>query len=339
MISHQPLVSVIIPAYNAQTTICATLASVQAQTYDNLEIIVVDDGSSDATFDKTVAVQASDHRIRVVRQVNAGVAAARNRAMDEAKGEWIAPLDADDLWHPEKLARQLSRLARDSNAGVCYCWSVDIDMESHVTERRLVVPRFEGWVQEHLILDNFLGNSSSPLIRMMDAKAVGGWDASLRDANAQGCEDWDIYLRLAGRTPFVLEPGFLVGYRQSDAAMSRDIGQMKRSHALVMARQRASHSELGLRIWRHSAALNALYLGKSALASGRPLAAIGLLLEAVAHAPTVILKRAVIRDLTRQVLPRRERNVAVASSRTTRFADLDPKLPEMARHVVGLRGK
>lgn len=333
-----PLVSVILPAYNAQTTLGATLASVQAQTHENLEIIVVDDGSTDTTHDLVVAVQASDSRVRLIRQANAGVAAARNRALLEARGDWIAPLDADDLWHPQKLARQLSRLTLNPSAGVCYCWSVDIDMASRVTERRLLVPLFEGWVYDELLLDNFLSNSSSPLIRVEDARSVGGWDTALRDANAQGCEDWDFYLRLARVTPFQLEPGFLVGYRQSDTAMSRDIRRMRRSHALVMARQPASCTESCPHALRRSVALNSLYLGKLALASGRPFAAIALFLEAVAHAPRLILTRPVLRDLKTLVLSRARCSSAGQSHGDIMFADLDPNLPAIARDIIALRG-
>lgn len=338
MTSSPPLVSVIIPAYNAQATLGATLSSVQAQTHANLEIIVVDDGSTDKTHELAVAVQAKDSRVRLIRQVNAGVAAARNRAMFEARGEWIAPLDADDLWHPDKLRRQLSRLALNPNAGVCYCWSVDIDLASRVTERRLLVPQFEGWVYEALLLDNFLSNSSSPLIRIGDARSVGGWDATLRDANAQGCEDWDIYLRLARVTPFMLEPGFLVGYRQSETAMSRDIWRMRRSHALVMARQPASCIESFSRSFRYSAALHSLYLGKLALASGRPIAAMTLFLEAAVRAPRMVLTRPVLRDLKKHLLLGGRSATVERSPGDIMFADIDPNLPAMARHIIALRG-
>jgi glycosyltransferase involved in cell wall biosynthesis len=102
-------VSVLIPAHDAEATLLATLHSVQRQTFTDFEAIVVDDGSKDSTPDIAAALAATDARFRLVRQENAGVAKARNAALAIARGRWVAPLDADDLWHPEKLARQLRR--------------------------------------------------------------------------------------------------------------------------------------------------------------------------------------------------------------------------------------
>lgn len=335
-----PLVTVIIPAFNAQATLPATLASVQAQTHSHLEVLVVDDGSRDQTATIVANVSATDPRVRLLRQQNSGVAEARNHALTRAKGAWTAPLDADDLWHTEKLSRQLNKLRDDSEAGVCYCWSVDIDERSHVVERRLTVPRFEGWVYRDLLVDNFLGNSSSPLIRTDCLQAIGGWDTSLRRADAQGCEDWDIYLKLAARTRFILEPGFLVGYRQTAAAMSRDIRQMKRSHAIVMDRQRRSHPEVPGAIWRRSAALNVLYLGKIALSAGDWAKAVALWAQAAMLCPRTILKRSVVGDILRQA-----RGMHDAGTQSWQppgekdFSEIETELPKIARHIVAMRGK
>src|SRR5438045_2856629 len=94
------LVTVIVPAYNAGVTIGATLDSIRAQTHTNLEVLVIDDGSTDATA-KIVQRHASvDPRIRLIRQSNEGVAAPRNRGIAEARGEYLAPIDADALWRP-----------------------------------------------------------------------------------------------------------------------------------------------------------------------------------------------------------------------------------------------
>jgi glycosyltransferase involved in cell wall biosynthesis len=101
------LISCIVPVYNSERYLGETLDSILAQTYRPLEIIVVDDGSTDGT----AAVAAGyGHRVRYVRQANAGEAAARNRGLNVAEGEFVAFDDADDLWHPEKLERQVARL-------------------------------------------------------------------------------------------------------------------------------------------------------------------------------------------------------------------------------------
>src|SRR5688500_7031207 len=100
-------VSVVMPAYNAEATIASAMASVRAQTYAGWELIVVDDGSTDRTAEIAAGAAATDKRIRVIRQRNQGVAAARNAAIEAATGRYLAFLDADDLWLPSKLERQL----------------------------------------------------------------------------------------------------------------------------------------------------------------------------------------------------------------------------------------
>jgi glycosyltransferase involved in cell wall biosynthesis len=100
-------VTVVIPVYNGECFIDRTLASALAQTYDPLEVVVVDDGSTDRTPIIVEAAAARDNRIRLLRAQKSGVAAARNLGITEARGKLIAPLDADDLWHPEKIARQV----------------------------------------------------------------------------------------------------------------------------------------------------------------------------------------------------------------------------------------
>lgn len=138
-----PLVSVLIPAYNARQTIAESLGSAQQQTYADIEIIVVDDGSTDDTANVVSQIGAQDHRITLIRQPNAGVAVARNTALASSKGSLIAPLDSDDLWHPQKIERQVANLHHASgDVGLDYCWFVDIDMDSVVT--RCYASRVEG---------------------------------------------------------------------------------------------------------------------------------------------------------------------------------------------------
>src|SRR5689334_7043342 len=111
------------PAWNAGATIVEALRSVAAQTYRNLEIIIVDDGSADATAALAREFCASDARARIVNRSNGGPAAARNLGIAEARGEWIALIDADDVWHPSKVEKQVTvALAADERPGFVYCW-------------------------------------------------------------------------------------------------------------------------------------------------------------------------------------------------------------------------
>ena len=102
-----PLVSVIIPACNAEIFLEKTLDSVLAQTYKNIEVLVVDDGSQDRTAEIVEGVAQRDHRVILLRQSNAGVAAARNLAIQKSSGKYIAPIDADDIWFPQNLEKQV----------------------------------------------------------------------------------------------------------------------------------------------------------------------------------------------------------------------------------------
>jgi teichuronic acid biosynthesis glycosyltransferase TuaG len=109
-------VSVVMPAYNAEATLESSIRSVQAQTREDWELIVVDDGSADRTVELAQAAAAADPRIRVIRQRNRGVAAARNVGIDAARGRYLAFLDADDTWLPGKLSRQLAFMSWHDSA-------------------------------------------------------------------------------------------------------------------------------------------------------------------------------------------------------------------------------
>lgn len=121
MVSEQPKVSVVMPAYNMERYIGEAIRSVQNQTYSNWELLVVDDGSDDSTCDIVEQIAAVDGRIRLIRnEKNIGVAQTRNRGFELASGEYVALLDSDDLWREEKLERQIS-LAGETGVGIIYC--------------------------------------------------------------------------------------------------------------------------------------------------------------------------------------------------------------------------
>lgn len=227
-----PLVSVIVPAFNAAATVEQTLRSVLAQTYAHLEVIVVDDGSTDDTAAAVAHIAAHDPRVRLERQPQSGVAAARNLGIQIASGEFIAPMDADDLWHPSKLKRQLERFqGGEPDLGLVYSWYRRIDTDSLVLWNSLQ-PVIEGWVLHQYLEWNFVQNSSAPLIRATALSGLG-YEPSLQRKGAPGCEDYLLQLQLSRRWRFGCAPGFLVGYRQSPNAMSADWVRMLRSFAAM----------------------------------------------------------------------------------------------------------
>ena len=155
-----PLVSGIMPVYNGAEFVGCALESILLQTYRNIEVIVVNDGSTDATQEILEGYAARDPRITVVHQENGGVARARNRAIAESTSEFIAPIDAYDIWSPDKISRQLSRmLAVGDSVGMVYSWWAWIGPAGEVLDRS---PRWtiEGTVFERLVAINFVGNAS-----------------------------------------------------------------------------------------------------------------------------------------------------------------------------------
>jgi glycosyltransferase involved in cell wall biosynthesis len=225
----EELVSVIIPAYNARATIDDTLNSVRSQTHRNLEIVVVDDGSTDDTAIVAQRHSAVDVRVRIVRQDNAGVAAARNTGIAATSGRYVAPIDADDLWAPSKIERQLLAAAKHpGKVGLVYSWFAVIDQDNNVL-RHEDVANAEGAVLRELLLDNLVGSGSSPLMLRSAIESAGLYDVGLRDRGCEGAEDYKMYLRIAEQYEFVIVPDYLTGYREYFGNMSTDVARMVRS--------------------------------------------------------------------------------------------------------------
>lgn len=225
-------IGVVIPAFNAERTVDRTLASVRAQTHADLEIIVVDDGSTDGTSDTVLAHAREDPRVRLVRQSNGGVAAARNRGIAESRSDFVAPIDADDLWHPTKLTRQVAILKASPESGmVATGYSVIDDEDRVVAKLAGSLPAAHQF--EDLCRRNFIGNGSSALIRRPLIERFGGYDPSLRARGGEGCEDLQLYLHIAEVSRLALIPEPLTAYRRGPANMSGNAGQMIRSFDLV----------------------------------------------------------------------------------------------------------
>ena len=253
MQEQNPLISVIIPAYNAENFINATIDSVLAQTYQDFEIIVVDDGSKDRTVDIVQQRALEDERIILLRQENQGVAAARNLAIQHAKGAYIAPVDADDIWYPLKLEKQVAcMLEGGSRVGIVSSWFVFIDEDGELMNG-WVANRTDGYVQELLIYHNPIP-ASIPLIRRTALDKVGFYNQELKQQNAQGLEDWELGLRIAQYYEFRTVPEILIGYRQVTQSMSNDWQQMERSYHLVMDVAKKLYPEVSDELYRWSLA-------------------------------------------------------------------------------------
>jgi glycosyltransferase involved in cell wall biosynthesis len=203
-----PAVSVVITCYNYGRFLPEAVDSALGQTHGDLEVIVVDDGSTDET-PELVARWRDEPRFRHVRQENAGQAAAKNHGARLARSPLVAYLDADDRWHPEKLARQVPRFGR-AEVGVVYCLSLLMDQAGrtwHPPPRKPRRAPRAGQVTAALLFENFVPFSSS-VIRRDLLQRVGGFDENLAMAI-----DWDLWLRISRHCAFDWVDAYLVDYR------------------------------------------------------------------------------------------------------------------------------
>jgi hypothetical protein len=225
----RPSVSVVIAAHNAADTVGGALSSALAQTVAPLEVVLIDDGSSDNTAD--IAGILGDP-IRVIRQSQRGPSAARNAGIAAARGQWVAFLDADDQWHPSKLECQLAALeSRPGTVLVASDWSRDLPRgplpavvsQSIVTTRNL------------LVLNRF--QTSTVLAERDAVRRAGGFDSRL-----DGAEDWDLWLRLSRTGGIVKLDWPFVQYTDSPAGYSKDLGRVYETMLAMLDREFASNA-------------------------------------------------------------------------------------------------
>lgn len=225
-----PTISVIIPAYNVERTILKAISSVQKQTFKDLEIIVINDGSQDRTLKLLSTI--TDARLKVYSYPNGGLPTARNRGISKAKGEYISFIDADDLWTVDKLEKQLAALQSNPNAGVAYSWFTIMIEPEDIADISFVLAKrvfFQGNVYDRLLIDNFVGNGSNLLVKSSAIESVGNFDPTLKS-----CEDWDYYLRLARQTDFIVVPEHQIFYRKTAGTMSSQGSTMEREGLKVI---------------------------------------------------------------------------------------------------------
>lgn len=229
-----PAVSVIIPAYNAADFIGQAIASVLGQTFADFELIVVDDGSTDGMG--AVVAQFQDERLGYVYQRNRERSAARNTGIRLARGEFIAFLDADDRWLPQKLARQVARLRANPQVGLVYVGGF-VEEDGRVFFEQKC--RFRGDVLGPLLTeDNIVtGSASSAIVRRECFAKVG-----LFDEQSSVCEDWEMWIRIARHYPFDFVPEPLVRLRVHGGNTQKQAARMAAGTERFFARLLANPS-------------------------------------------------------------------------------------------------
>jgi glycosyltransferase involved in cell wall biosynthesis len=242
--SGSPVVSVITTVYNAQAVLETTLASLLAQTFRDFEAIIIDDGSEDGSVDIIQRLAATDVRIRFFRQQNQGFAAAVNCGLSEARGEFIAFLDHDDIWLPEKLQRQVERLREYPEAGLVNCYSALLDGDLRCTGWRFG-SYVNGEAYRMMRFCDLVAGGSVPLVRRQFVEQAGGFDTS---PELQGRTDWDYWLRLSRLCPFISvgtsPDATLVGYVRRPGNYSADYRRMLRAGVALLAKAARQDPEL-----------------------------------------------------------------------------------------------
>jgi glycosyltransferase involved in cell wall biosynthesis len=258
-----PTLSVVIPAYNVESFIADAVNSALTQTLTDLEVVVVDDGSTDRTAEIVTAM--TDPRIRLVDKPNGGLSSARNAGIRAARGRYIGLLDGDDRWLEAKAARHVEAMERDPTIGVTFSQSAYIDEQGRRTGQLLTTRLAEPTLHD-LIRYNHLGNGSTPVVRKDVFEAVGLFDEQLRAS-----EDYDVWIRVlhrrAGR--IVLIDEVLTEYRVRESSLSMEPDVFVPNGEAVHAKLCKELIEVPRHVLDHGLANIYRIAGRKCLSTGR----------------------------------------------------------------------
>jgi glycosyltransferase involved in cell wall biosynthesis len=232
----RPRVSVVLPIYNGERYVAETIESALAQVHANYQIIAVNDGSRDGSA-KIVKSYLASGRIKYVEQENQGVASARNTGIAHASGEFIALLDQDDIWFPDKLEKQVAFMDAHPEIALLHARVSCIDGAGNPISCKgfIYVEDVRGYCVERLLS----GNRIAPLtvlVRRSCLDEVGGFDGAFAPA-----DDWHLWLRIASRFPFGFLESIVGQYRVHESNESKNLLRMKFAEIRVMEDFRSSH--------------------------------------------------------------------------------------------------
>jgi glycosyltransferase involved in cell wall biosynthesis len=258
-----PVLSVIVPTYDSERYVAEAIGSARCQTLRELEIIVVDDGSTDGSAE-VVRRHLVDRRVRYVRQPNQGIAAARNTGLALARGEFVAFLDADDRWLPAKAERHVAHLRAEPSLDASFSWYAVIDAQGNDTGRR-GRSRAGSFTLRELLRENFVWNGQ-PVMRRVAMERAGRFDGTLPSH-----EDFEYVLRLGALRERCVAciPEVLAEYRRRPGQLTADWGAMHEGWARTMQRMRSIAPDLVNRVEREAAARHYRFLGYVAWEAGQ----------------------------------------------------------------------
>ncbi|MDF0750461.1 glycosyltransferase [Marinobacter sp. 71-i] len=288
-------VSVVTPTYNRARFLPDAVSSVLAQTYADLELIIVDDGSEDDTV-KVLEPFLADGRVRYFYQENQGQSHARNLALEQARGDFIAFLDSDDMWAPEKLEKQLAVLRANPEVDIVHGDEAVIDEQGTVISIENM-KRYSGRITRYLLADNSVSITTA-LVRRRCFDEMGGFDTSVGVA-----DDYELWLRFSARYYYQYEPDIVASYRVMADQISSDKRRRFAANERIIREFLARYGQVlspGDRRW----GVARFYCRKARYLSrvGKRGSAIGAIAEAFSNAP---LDSVVWKALYRVMVPRK----------------------------------
>ncbi len=264
-------VSVIIPIYGVEKYIAATLQSVLDQTYKNFEILIIDDACPDKSIQ--ICQQFTDPRIKIIHQANRGLAGARNTGIRHAQGEYLAFLDGDDLWLPQKLEKQITHLENSPAVGVSFSRSAFID-EAGIPLGTYQMPKLQGITTPYLLGRNPIGNGSAPVVRKEVFAAIkfpdnlhGTVEDFYFDEQFRQSEDMECWIRISIQTDWQIEgiSEALTLYRVNSSGLSANIVKQLDSWEKVIEKTRSYAPQIINQWEKQAKAYQLQYLARNAV--------------------------------------------------------------------------
>jgi glycosyltransferase involved in cell wall biosynthesis len=282
-----PTLSIVIPAYNVAPFIQAAVISALAQTFEDHEVVVVDDGSTDDTslVLEEIRRTCNDPRLRIVRQQNGGLSAARNTGIRHSRGKFIGFLDADDIWLPQKAEMQIRAMECDPTIGISFSHSEYMTEDGRRTGRILLAKKARPSLHD-MIRRNQIGNGSSPIVRRECFDAVGRFRTNLRSS-----EDYEMWCRILWLTSYraelVAEP--LTLYRLRENSLSFNSAQFVENGNIAIECLRNAMPNVPARVIRAGHAEHYRIAAWKAVSSRRTREAFWLIIRAVQLRPLLLL--------------------------------------------------
>ena len=284
--SIRPTFSIIMPAWNAAGTIVRAIRSVQAQTFKNWELIIIDDGSTDPTASICESLMFRDARISLIYQENAGPSSARNNGLAAARGRYITFLDADDTWAPERLSGMKEAFSASPETGVFFSRTRFIDF--HTEKSGILTPHWPAVGLEHLLAENPACSTSNLVCRSAVFKEVGGFAEGLDFAEDQ---EWLVRVALTGHWKISGIDAEWLFYQSSTDSQSSDLEAMKLGWLRLLENARGACPGLNGAILVNAHGIFHRQLARRALRLRQPKQALAYLWQGLSLNPSLLLRQ------------------------------------------------